>query len=142
MKGSGATPRDSSKLKVEVLLEALLVQYKCGHTQTIYEQCKAMQDIREIELRDSGSNSNIRICFEVRATALRPRLHIDGFPLCPHRTSTEELQLNTESTQLPSQYKQLYTRGKAQSLAQSKEEIKLGDTMITNSLLTISKDHK
>ena len=34
-----------------------------------------MQDIRETELRDSGSNTNNKICFEVRATALRPRLH-------------------------------------------------------------------
>jgi len=31
-----------------------------------------MQDIREIELRDSESNANTKICFEVRATALRP----------------------------------------------------------------------
>ena len=84
-----------------------------------------MQDIREIELRDSGSNTNIKICFEVRATALRPRLHTERFSLCPHRTfhkgtSTEELQLNTRSTQLLSQYKHLYIRGKAQSLVQSK----------------------
>jgi len=46
-----------------------------------------MQDIREIELRDSGSNANIKICFEVRATALRLRLHIEGFSLCIYRTS-------------------------------------------------------
>jgi len=31
---------------------------------------------------------------------------------------------------------------KAQSLALSKEEIKLSDPMITNSVLVISKDHK
>ena len=30
-----------------------------------------MLDIREIELRDSGSNTNTKICFEVRATTLR-----------------------------------------------------------------------
>ena len=35
------------------------------------EQCKAIQDIREIELRDSGSNANTGIYFEVRTTALR-----------------------------------------------------------------------
>ena len=52
-----------------------------------YEQYKAMQDIREIELRDSGSNASTKICFEVRATALRPRLHTEGFSLRPHRTS-------------------------------------------------------
>jgi len=53
-----------------------------------YEQYKAMQDIREIEFRDSGSNANTKICFKVRATALRPRLHTEGFSLYrPHRTS-------------------------------------------------------
>ena len=30
-----------------------------------YKQYKAMQDIREIEFRDSGSNANAKICFEV-----------------------------------------------------------------------------
>ena len=43
-----------------------------------------MKDITEIELRDSGSNTNTKICFEVRATALRPRLHREGFPLYVH----------------------------------------------------------
>ena len=51
-----------------------------------------MQDIR-----DSGLNANNKICFEVRATALRPRLHTEGFPLIVHtglptqETSTEDL---------------------------------------------------
>ena len=53
-----------------------------------YEQYKAMQDIKVIELRDSGSNVNTKICFDVRATALHPRLHTEGFPLNrPHMTS-------------------------------------------------------
>jgi len=75
-----------------------------------YEQVqyKAMQDIREIKLRDSGSNANSKICFEVRIIALRLRLHTEGFSLCPHRTfhkgtSTEELQLYTWNTLLLSQ---------------------------------------
>ena len=68
-----------------------------------YVQYKVMQDIREIKFRDSGSNANNKIYFKVRATALRLRLHTEGFSLCPHRTfhkgaSTEELQLNTGST--------------------------------------------
>jgi len=51
-------------------------------------------------LKEKDPNANTRIYFEVRATALRPRLHTEGFPLCPHKTfykgtSTEELQLNT-----------------------------------------------
>ena len=61
-------------------------------TQTIpscmrYEQHKVMQDIREIEFRVNGSNVNTKICLEVQATALRPRLHTEGFPLRPHITS-------------------------------------------------------
>ena len=75
-----------------------------------YVEYKTMQDIREIEFRDSGSNANIKICFEVRATALRPRLHTERFhnPLRLHRTfhqgtSIEELQLYTTSTLLLSQ---------------------------------------
>ena len=59
----------------------------------------AMQDIkeREREFRDSGSIVNTEICFEVRATALRPHLHTEGFLLCVHTgppiqgTSTEDL---------------------------------------------------
>ena len=63
-----------------------------------YEQYKAKQDIREIELRDSRSNANTKIYFEVRATALRPRLHIEGFPLRPlgphtKGTSTEKFAI-------------------------------------------------
>ena len=43
-----------------------------------------MQGIEERELRDSGSIANTEICFEVRATPLRPRLHPEGFPLYVH----------------------------------------------------------
>ena len=35
VKGSKTTPLDSSKLRLEVVFTALLVQHKCGHTQTI-----------------------------------------------------------------------------------------------------------
>jgi len=35
VKGSGTTPQDSSKLRVEMLYEALLFRHKCGHIQTI-----------------------------------------------------------------------------------------------------------
>ena len=64
-----------------------------------------MRDIREIELRDSRSNANNKRCFKIRATALRPRLHTEGFPLCSYMTfhkgtSTEELQYYTWSTLL------------------------------------------
>ena len=80
-----------------------------------------MQDIREIEFRDSRSNANLKICFEVRATALHPRLHTEGFSLCPHRTSsqgtsTEEFtitKLGVHNSSL--QHNHLYTRDKAQS---------------------------
>ena len=71
-------------------------------------QYEAIQDIREKEFRNSGSNVNNKICFEVRATALRRHLYTERFPLCPHRTfhkgtSTEELQLYTWNTLLLSQ---------------------------------------
>ena len=33
MKGTETTPQDSSKLRVEVIIEALLVQHKCRHTK-------------------------------------------------------------------------------------------------------------
>jgi len=47
-----------------------------------------MQGIKEREFRDSGSTANTKICFEVRAATLRPRLHTEGFSLYrPHRTS-------------------------------------------------------
>ena len=98
-----------------------------------YEQYKIMQDIRDMELRDSGSNAKIKICFEVRATALRPRLHTEEFPLCPHRTfhqvtSTEELQLYTWSTLLLSQTQspRICTKPK------QKKDYNLDDPMITN----------
>ena len=80
-----------------------------------------MQDVREIEFSDTGSNASNKICFEVRATALRLRLQKEGFPLHPHRifhkgTTTEELQLYTWSTLLLSQMQPLlHKRDKVQS---------------------------
>ena len=74
MKGSGLSPLDSSRLRVEVLYELSWFNTSMGtHKLYIayeYVQYKAMQDVREIELRDSGSNINTKICFEARATAL------------------------------------------------------------------------
>ena len=55
-----------------------------------------MQDYKR-EFRDSESNANTEICFEVRITALRPRFHTEGFPLYVHTghptqgISTEDL---------------------------------------------------
>ena len=91
------------------------------HLAYEYVQYKVMQNIREIELRDSGSNTNNK----VRATALRPRLQTEGFPLCPHRTfykgtSTEELQLHTWSTLLLSQIQSpLHKRDRPKAITQS-----------------------
>jgi len=91
-----------------------------------YVQYEVMQDIREIGLRDSGSNANNKICFKVRVTALRLHLHIEGFPLCPHRTfhkgtSTEELQLYTWSILLLSQTQSpLYKRDRHKSKAKKR----------------------
>ena len=61
---------------------------------------------REREFRDSGSVANTEICFEIRATDLRPRLHTEGFSLYVHTgipiqgTSTEDLANTVRSTQL------------------------------------------
>ena len=74
-----------------------------------------MQDIKErVERKDS--NANKRICFDFRATALRPRLHTEGFPLCPHRTfhkgtSIEELQLQSGVHNSTLSNTNLYIRG-------------------------------
>jgi len=74
-----------------------------------------MRDIKSKELREKDLNANTKICFEVRATALRPRLHIEGFSLCPPRTfhkgtSTEELQLTNQEYTTPT-LTHPYTRG-------------------------------
>ena len=80
-----------------------------------------MQDIKEKEFRDSGSIANTKICFEVRATTLRSRLHTEGFSLYvyigfpTHGTSTEDLgNTNLEYTTPLSNNNNLYIRGKAQ----------------------------
>ena len=90
MKGSGTTPLDSSRLRVEGLYKYSWFNTSVGTHKLYltyeYEQYEVMQDIREIELRDSGSNANTKICFEVRVTALRLHLHTKGFPLRPYRT--------------------------------------------------------
>ena len=104
-----------------------------------------MLDIREIELRDIGSNANTKICFEVRATAICPRLHTEGFSLCPHDlpqgTSIEKLQLNTGNTQLLS-LTQTTLHKREGTKAKQRKALQLGDPMITYSPLMILKDHK
>ena len=75
-----------------------------------------MQDIREIELRGNGLNANNKICFEVRATALRPRLHIEDFHYVHIGPSTKGPPLRNYNTTLGVHYSSLkhnhlYTRG-------------------------------
>ena len=99
-------------IRVEVLYEALVVKHKWGtqtnttkHIREIwqYEWCKA-QSKRE-RVRVNGSIANTWICFEVEHTALRPRLHTEGFSLtCPHRTPTQG-----SSTEDLGQYNREYT---------------------------------
>ena len=100
--------------------------------------------------RKKDSNTNIRIYFEVRATAIRPRLHTEGFSLCPHMTfhkgkSTEELQIqNLEYTTLT--LTPLHEREQQSPLHKrehkTKMKIQLSDPMITNTILVILKYHK
>jgi len=119
VKGSGLSPQDSSKLRVEVPYKALMVQHKYGthkvYLANEYVQYKAMQDIREIELRDSESNANNMICFDVRATTLRPLLHIEGFSLYVHTGPFTKGPRNYNTTlgvQYSSlKYNHLYIRG-------------------------------
>jgi len=100
-----------------------------------------MQDIKDREFRDSGSIANTKICFEVPATALRPRLHTAGFSLYVHTEpltqgiSTEDLANTIRSTQLLSPTNNLYTRGKAQQLSPLYlEGWALSQTTITSTL--------
>jgi len=86
-----------------------------------------MQDLKEREFRDSGSNANAKICLEVQATALRSRLHTEGFPLYVHTgpptqgTSTEDLVItnlgvhNSSFQQQPPLHKRQCTKPKQQS---------------------------
>ena len=59
-----------------------------------------MQDIKSRELKEKDPNAYTMICFEVQATALRPRLHTKDFNyslrIFDKGTSTEELQLTTK----------------------------------------------
>ena len=102
-----------------------------------YEQCKATQDTREKELRDKRSNANTGICFEIRAIALRPRLHTEGF-----QPSTQEPPLRNYNSTPKYTTPLSNTITSTQEGTKSKEETKLSDPMITNSLLVILKDHK
>ena len=75
-----------------------------------------MQDIRDIELRDSGSNANNKICFEVQATALRPRLTQKDFHFVHTGPSTKGPPLRNYNSTLGVHYSflihnHLYTRG-------------------------------
>jgi len=90
-----------------------------------------MQDIKEKELRDSGSNANTKICFEVRATALHPRLHREGFSLRPHRTfhkgtSTEEFTITNLEYTTPFSFSSTQEEGTRPSTKQRKK-IQLSD---------------
>ena len=100
---------DSSRLRVEELLEAVLIQHKCWHTNNtkhIYnmsniKQCKIY---REIELRDSGWHANTKIHFEVRATVLRPCLHTEGSTM-----STQDLPQRDLHWEITTQHREYTT---------------------------------
>ena len=64
-----------------------------------------MQDKKELRVREKDPNANTRICFEVRATALCPRLHTKGFSTIHYGSSTKgppprNCNLQIGSTQL------------------------------------------
>ena len=101
-----------------------------------------MHDIREIELRDKRSNANTGICFEIRAIALRLRLHTERFQLSTIRSSTQGPPLRNYNSTPKYTTPLSNTITSTQERTKSKEETKLSDPMITNSLLVILKDHK
>ena len=118
-------------IRVEVLYEALLVKHKWG-TQTNtakhismneqYEWCKAQYKRERERFRDSGSNANIKICFEVRVpSSTSPPSHrristIASTQDFPHMEPPLRIWVNTiGSTQLLSQPIQPLARGKAQT---------------------------
>ena len=75
----------------------------------------AMQDVKRIELREKDPNTNTKICFEIRATALRPRLYTEGFSLFTKELPQRYLyrgitNYNPEYT--TSTLSHLYTRGR------------------------------
>ena len=85
-----------------------------------------MHKVKRERVRETMDQTQTQvICFEVRATALRSRLHIEGFPihylvhtgLPTQGTSTEDLgNTITESTQLLSQVQHnLYTEARHNS---------------------------
>ena len=77
-----------------------------------------MQDNKEREFRDSGSNANTKIRFDVRAMLYVPAFTQKDFQTGPpiKGTSTEEFaitKLGVHNSSL--QHNHLYTRGRAQS---------------------------
>jgi len=95
-------------------------------------------------LRDRRSNTNTGICFEVRATALRPRLHTEEFQLStknlPQRNLHWEITITNREETTPLSFSSIQEEGTKPSIKQRKE-IQLSDPMMTN-LLVISKDYK
>ena len=104
-----------------------------------------MQDIKSKELREKYPSTNTIICFEVRATALHPCLHTEGFshPLrIFHKgTSTEKLQLTTGSTQFQLSHTSTQ-EGRHKAKHKAKKNLQLGDHKDHKQYLMISKDHK
>jgi len=75
-----------------------------------------MQDIREIMFRDSRSNANNKICFEIRATALRPAFTQKDFYYVHTRPSIKGPSPRNYNSTLGVHYSSLnhnhlYTRG-------------------------------
>ena len=76
----------------------------------------ACTNVKRVELREIGSNAKTKMCFEVRALALHPRLHHRvGFPIhyLPQREPlSKRFCYNTRSTKLLSQTTTSQPRGR------------------------------
>ena len=83
-----------------------------------------------MSIKRKYSNANTGICFDVRATALRPRLHIEGFQLSTKEPTPRNYNLQFESKQLHSHSSTQEEGTKPKHKA--KKSLQLGDPMITN----------
>ena len=112
-----------------------------------YEQCKAMQNIKRDRVERERFKRKYKDMF-------RGSSHYSTSPPSHRRISimsTQDLLQRDFYWGITTQHKDYTTHLSTQSpphkregtsLAQSKEEIKPGDSKITNSLLMISKNHK
>ena len=103
MKGSETTPLDSSKLRVEMLLKALLVEHKCEHTNNtkhVYDmsnvkQCKIYRErVERLWIKRKHRDMFWGSSHYSTSSPSHRRISTIHYRIFHTGTSTEELQLN------------------------------------------------